>query len=224
MGGMRERRRTRARGAFVAAAALLLAAAPSGDAAGQEGDPPRPLPELYVAAGVLTPLADLAPGGEDGGGLQLSSSAGLRVGGIWWLGPRFGVGASGSWVPVDVERLPSVGPDDEPVPGGQVADADLLTGTVEAVVALPSVGAEIDVRPYLVGGVGLRRLAVEGNPAEAPSATDLLASVGGGFRTDVSERWTLRIEARDQLSVYGSGDGDATQHDLALSVGLGVRF
>ena len=85
------------------------------------------------------------------------------------------------------------------------------------------VGAGVQVEPFLVGGVGLRRLSTEGSIEGAPSATDPLVSFGGGFRTLLSDRWHLRLEARDHLSVYEGADGDRPQHDVAVSVGLGVR-
>lgn len=69
----------RGSGAALAALALLGSAAPSGPAAGQAADPPGASgPEVDAAAVLLTPLADLTPGDETGGGLQLSSSVGLR--------------------------------------------------------------------------------------------------------------------------------------------------
>lgn len=212
-------------GAALAALALLWAAAPSGPAAGQATAPPGASgPEMDAAAVLLAPLSDLTPGDATGGGLQLSSSVGVRVAGIWWLGPRLGVAAGGSWVPVDVDRLASTDPGGDPVPGGRLAAADYLTGSVEAVLSLPPVGPEVEVEPYLLGGVGLRRLSVEGQPDGAPTATDPMVAVGGGFRTVLSDAWLLRLEARDQISRYDGGGGDGrVQHDLTVSVGVGVR-
>ncbi len=208
-------------GAALAVLALLWAAAPSGPAAGQPTGATGP--EVDAAAVLLAPLTDLAPGDETGGGLQLSSSVGIRVAGIWWLGPRLGVAAGGAWVPVDVDRLASTDPGGDPVPGGRLTGADYLTGSVEAVLSLPSLGREVEVEPYLLGGVGLRRLSVEGEPEGAPSATDPMVSFGGGFRTVLSEAWLLRLEARDQVARYDGGAGDRIQHDLTVSVGIGVR-
>lgn len=192
-----------------------------GGATGEDGATGRL--EATAGAVLLTPLADLTPGGELGGGLQLSSSVGVRGSGLWRLGPRLAVGVSGSWVPVDVERLDATTPEGDPVPGDKVADADFLTAGLEATLALSPMGAGVQVEPFLVGGVGLRRLSTEGSIEGAPSATDPLVSFGGGFRTLLSDRWHLRLEARDHLSVYEGADGDRTQHDLAVSVGLGVR-
>lgn len=207
----------------LAAAALLAALMPEGPAAGQAADGPRGGVELDGAVLLLTPLADLTPGDETGGGLQLSSSVGGRATGILWVTPGVGVGASGSWVPVDVDRLASTDPDGNPLPGGRLAGADHLTGSVEAVLSLPSVGVDVQVEPYVLGGVGLRRLAVEEGAEGAPSATDPMVAVGGGFRTFLSDGWLLRLEARDHVSAYDAGGAARIQHDLTVSVGIGVR-
>lgn len=204
---------------LLAAALLCAAGAP---AAAQVADAPPPGLEVDAAAAVLTPLGDLRPGADGAGGLQLSSSAGARGTGIWWLGSRLGVGASGTWAPVDVDRLATADPEGEPVPGGKVADATYLAGSLEAVLSLPPVGTGVQVEPYLVAGAGLRRLAVEGDPAAVPSSTDPLVALGGGFRTLLSDRWLLRLETRDHVTVYGPG-GERIQHDLTVSIGLGVR-
>lgn len=222
-GGDGVRGSTRASGAALVLAALLWAVAPTATAEGQPADGGRSALELDAAALVAAPLTDLTPGTETVGGLQISSSVGMQAAGILWLGPRLGVGASGTWIPVDVKRLAATGPEGEPIPGGRVAGADYLAGSLEAVVTLPSIGADVQVEPYLVGGAGLRRLEVDGDPAEAPSATDPMVTVGGGFRTLLSAGWLLRLEARDHLSLYdGTGD-ERAQHDLTVSVGLGVR-
>lgn len=209
-------------GAALAAAVLLWAAAPWGAAAGQVTDEPGSRLELGGAAILLSPLSNLAPGDEAGGGLQLSSSVGVRAAGIWWLGSRLGVGAGGSWVPVDVDRLAATDPEGTPIPGGRLAGADHLLGSLEVVVVLPSVGADVEVEPYLVGGAGLRRLSVEGTDV-VPSATDPMVTAGGGFRTLLSDAWLLRLEARDQVSRYEAGGNGRTQHDLTVSIGVGVR-
>lgn len=208
----------------LAVLALLWTATSSEPAAGQgTGAPVASGPEVDAAAVLLTPLADLTPGDDTGGGLQLSSSVGVRVAGIWWLGDRLGVAAGGSWVPVDVNRLASTDPGGDPVPGGRLAAADYLAGSVEAVLSLPPTGREVEVEPYLLAGVGLRRLSVEGEPDGAPSATDPMMAFGGGFRTVLSKAWLLRLEVRDQLSRYDGGVGGRVQHDLTVSVGVGVR-
>lgn len=208
--------------ALAAAIALLAAAArPTPAVAQRAGSGPAGL-EVDAGAALLAPLADLTAGGDTGGGLQLSNSAGLRAGGVWWVGSRLAVGVGGSWVPVDVQRLAGADPEGDPVPGVKVADADLLLGSVEAVLVLPAVGEDVQVEPFLVGGAGLRRLSVEGDGP--PSATDPMVAVGGGFRTSLSDRWHLRLEARDHLSAYDAGGGEGrTQHDLSISVGVGVR-
>lgn len=213
----------RSAGAALALTALLWALTPATAAEGQPTDAGPSGLELDGAALVIAPLTDLSPGTETVGGLQVSSSVGMQATGILWLGPRLGVGASGSWIPVDVERLDATGPDGEPIPGGRVAGADYLAGSLEAILSLPSVGTGVEVEPYLLGGAGVRRLGVDGEPPGAPSATDPMVTFGGGFRTLLSSGWLLRLEARDQLSLYDADGDDRAQHDLTVSVGLGVR-
>lgn len=210
-------------GAALVLAALLWAVAPTTAAVGQAADGGRSGVELDAAALVVAPLTDLAPGTETVGGLQISSSVGMQAAGLLWLGPRLAVGAAGTWIPVDVERLAGTGPEGEPIPGERVAGADYLAGSLEAILTLPSIGTDVRVEPYLVGGAGLRRLGVDGNPEEAPSATDPMVTLGGGFRTLLSAGWLLRLEARDHLSLYDGAEDGRAQHDLTVSVGIGLR-
>lgn len=213
----------RAAGASLVLAALAWAMAPTAAAEGQAAHAGRSGPELDAAAVVATPLTNLTPGTETAGGLQISSSVGMQAAGILWLSPRLGVGVAGTWIPVDVEQVAATGPDGQPIPGGPVAGADYLAGSLEAVVTLPPIGTDVQVEPYLVGGAGLRRLGVDGNPEDAPSATDPMVTVGGGFRTLLSAGWLFRLEARDHLSLYDGAGDERAQHDLTVSVGIGVR-
>lgn len=235
-------RSTEGNGALPAAAALLaglLAVGAAAPAAAQEprgaaawtdtaeADPPaRRGLELDLSAAVLAPLADLVQGTPTTGALQLSAGLGLRAGGVWWLGPRFGLGLGGLWVPADVDRQASTGEDggDGVDPGGRVGEADYLAGTAELVVAFPPVGREVRVEPYLVAGLGLRRLSVEADGEPGDGTTDPVAALGGGFRMMLSERLLLRLEARDQVAPADLGGTESRiQHDLTVSVGLGVR-
>lgn len=182
--------------------------------------------ELDLSAAVLTPLADLVEGTPTTGALQLSAGVGLRAGGLWRLGPRIGLGLGGLWVPADVDRQASAGDDggDGADPGGKVGEADYLAGTAELVVAFPPVGREVRVEPYLVAGLGVRRLSVDADGEPVDGTTDPLAALGGGFRMMLTERLLLRLEARDQVASADTGGPESRiQHDLTVSVGLGVR-
>lgn len=221
------------RAALALAAALALpataaAAAPPAAPAPAPGDTVaaghgRSGPELDLSVALLTPLTDLvAPAGTEGA-LQLSAGAGLRAGGIWWLAPRLGLGLGGVWAPADLDRQASVGGDGDAAPGGKVGEADYLAGTVELVLALPAVSERVGVEPFLVAGLGLRRLGLDAGEELPASVTDPLAALGGGFRMLLSERLLLRLEARDQIAPAELGPESRVQHDLTVSVGLGVR-
>lgn len=224
--------------ALVAAALLLTASAgvsrgraatgPCRAAADTAGTVERSGPEIDLEAVLVAPLSDLSPGAGTEGALQMSAGVGARAGGIWWLGSGIGVGAGGLWAPVDLDRQPSAaeGEPDGVDPGGKVGDGDYLVGTVELFVALPTVGREVEVVPYLLGGAGVRHLSVDALAGTDPGldeATGPTGTVGGGFRTILSDHLLLRLEARDQVSSVEAGQESRVQHDLTVSVGLGVR-
>lgn len=180
--------------------------------------------ELSLSAAVLAPLTDLAPASQTRGSLQLSTGAGLRADGIWWLGSGLGVALGGIWVPVDLDREAMAdGGTDDPDPGGKVGEADYLAGTVELVVALPPVSEQVRTEPFLVAGAGLRRLSIDADDGLPGGITDPTATVGGGFRMLLSPRLLLRLEALDRIAPAEVGAETRIQHDLSVSVGLGVR-
>lgn len=182
--------------------------------------------EMNLSAVLLTPLTDLVGGTGTTGALQLSTGVGIRAGGVWWLGPRLGIGIGGVWAPVDVDRQASIVDDGGAGgadPGGEVGEADYLAGTADLVVALPAVSREVRIEPYLVAGLGLRHLSIDAGAELPDEITDPLASFGGGFRMLLSERLLMLIEARDQVAPADLGPETRIQHDLTVSVGLGVR-
>lgn len=215
--------------ATAAALALAATAVPvSTSAATATGDTVtaghgRAGPELHLSAALLTPLADLVPPSGTTGALQLSAGAGARGGGVWWLGPRLGIGLGGVWVPADVDRQASPADGGGTDPGGRVGEADYLAGTAEVVVALPAVSDRVRIEPFLVAGVGLRHLSLDAGEELPDGITDPVAALGGGFRMLVSEGLLLRLEARDQVAPAKLGPETRIQHDLTVSVGLGVR-
>lgn len=227
----------------VALAALLAAGAPAAGQSGvfgtDAGDGPgseaAPRAEFGLSTVLLTPVTDLVEGTETTGGLQLSTGLGVRGSAVWWLGSRLALGLSAAWVSADLDRLPTAEEGEEGFdPGGEVGESDYLAGTAEVVWRLSSVGRSTGVEPYLVGGVGLRRLSTESSdvvpdavtdPVVAVEAgvTDPMVAVGGGFRTLLSSSLLLRLEARDQVSSIDLGAGSSVQHDPIVSVGLAVR-
>ena len=225
-----------ARGLLALCLAAAAAALPSEAARGQEapdraadgGRAPaedRSGPEIDVSAALLTPLADLVQATETRGALQLSTGAGLRAGAVWWIGRSVGVGLGGVWIPADLDRQASAadGEAGEVDPGGKVGEADYLAGMAEVVVALGGVGRDVGVQPYLVAGAGLRRLSIDGGDDLPDGITDPVASLGGGFRMEVARGLLLRLEARDMVAPAEIGPETRIQHDLTVSVGLGIR-
>lgn len=225
---------------LIAAAGAALAPAPAGaQEAGsdalepRDGPPSGPVrsgPELDLSAVFLTPLSDLEGGTATRGALQLSTGAGLRGGALWWLGSRVAVGVGAVWTPADVDRQPVAGDDGSGGgdPGGEVGRADYAAGTAELVLAFPSVGRDVRVEPYVVAGAGVRRLSIEASDDAAgdelpDDLTDPLATVGGGFRMRLSEHLLVRLEARDQVASAEIGSEGRIQHDLTVSMGLGLR-
>mgnify|MGYP006278262083 CR=1 FL=1 len=217
--------------ALLAAGAATPAATqePGGEAAWPDTTeaelPDRSGLEVDLSAAVLTPLADLVPGTPTTGALQLSAGVGLRAGVLWGLGPRIALGLGGLWVPADLDRQASTGDDagDGVDPGGKVGEVDYLAGTADLVLTFPPVSREVRVEPYLVAGLGVRRLSVDAEGEAGDGSTDPVAALGGGFRMLLSERLLLRLEARDQVAPAELGEETRVQHDLSVSVGLGVR-
>jgi opacity protein-like surface antigen len=60
------------------------------------------------------------------------------------------------------------------------------------------VNDEQRLKPYIVGGVGATRFRPQ--PAEARDSTKFSLSIGGGLRIPISERFSVRLEARGFLT------------------------
>jgi opacity protein-like surface antigen len=60
------------------------------------------------------------------------------------------------------------------------------------------VNDEQRLKPYIVGGLGATRFRPQ--PAEARDSTNFSLSLGGGLRIPVSERFSVRLEARGFLT------------------------
>jgi hypothetical protein len=78
-------------------------------------------------------------------------------------------------------------------------------------------------RPFLVGGVGAKTYDFDGLDARS----HFMWNVGAGVDVALHPKASLRLEARDYMSLFASeiaGIDDELQHDLALSAGLSFRL
>lgn len=191
-------------------------------AAAQEApDPPRGA-EIYATGSVLAPLSRLSSSAASFA-TEVSSAGGISAGGVWWLGPRLGVGAHGVWAPANLNLVPStftgVVPDD-------LGDADYTAGFASVVVRLALSGPAAAVEPFASAGLGARRLGLDpiASP-EARTSTDLAGTLAAGASVRSFGPLALRFELRDVISTYDATEsGEAeTQHDLLVSVGLSAR-
>lgn len=209
--------------AVVAAAAVALpAAAPS--VAAQETGASRADrgPEVSLSGAVLTPLASLTRS-DVSFDTEVSSSAAVTGALTWWVGRNLGVSGRGTWAPAKLSLrgapLGAAVPDD-------LGDAEYLAGLVEVSYRFLPGGAASMLRPFVSAGGGVRDLSLDPVAApEARSATDPVATVAAGTHVRAWEDLSLRVELRDLVSPYDSGEtGDSRiQHDVFVSVGLSLR-
>jgi hypothetical protein len=79
------------------------------------------------------------------------------------------------------------------------------------------------VQPFLIGGLGAKTYDFDGmDPVH-----HLMWNVGAGVDVALHPRASLRLEARDYMSLFDpeiAGMDDEIQHDLALSAGLSFRL
>lgn len=200
--------------ALVLAAAALLPAPP---AAAQEE--PRRL-EVMAVGGAVAPLAQLTSDPET---FATEVSTSLAYGGslVVWLTPAVGASAHVLRAPAELNVEPTefIGA----VPN-DLGSADYLAAVVGLTVRLRPSGAAAVVEPYASLGGGVRRLAFD--PIAQPDvedATDPVFSAAAGVYVRFSGGAWLRLELRDHVSRFASRSGTLTQHDVAATVGLGVR-
>lgn len=196
--------------------ALLVAALP---AEGQEGSGRL---EVMAVGGAVAPLGQLTSDPET---FATEVSTSLAYGGslAWWLTPALGASAHVLRAPAELNVEPTefIGA----VPN-DLGSADYLAAVAGLTVRLRPSGAAAILEPFASVAGGVRRL--EFDPIAEPEVTDstdpVLSAAAGVYVRFYGGSW-LRLELRDYLSRFesASGAGTRTQHDVAVTVGLGVR-
>lgn len=198
---------------------LVAALLPAPPAAAQE-EPERL--EVMAVGGAVAPLAQLTSDPET---FATEVSTSLAYGGAvgYWVTPALGAGAHVLRAPAELNVEPTefVGA----VPN-DLGSADYLTAVAGLTYRLRLSGPAAIIQPYASLGGGLRRL--EFDPIaerDVEDATDPVASAAAGVYIQFYGGSWLRLELRDYLSRFDSGVGAEarTQHEIAVTVGLGVR-
>lgn len=135
--------------------------------------------------------------------LALGGRAALRV------SERLGIGGTVLYSPATLTS-------------GSGAEADLGVWMYGLDVSYHALAAGARARPFVVGGVGGKTYDLEGFDTE----TDLMWNAGAGVDVALHPRASLRLEARDYMSLFDPelSLDEEIQHDLALTVGLNFNF
>lgn len=200
---------------MILAAALAVALSPRGSAA----QSPDVKVEITPALGGTLFLADLPSSfrltSEDGqpvvvdrpemdDALAVGGRAAVRV------GSKLGIGGSVLYSPGTLTYT-----------GGE---SDLGVWLYGVDVSYHARSPEAPARPFVIGGIGGKTYDVEGFDHE----TDLMWNVGAGVDVALHPRASLRLEARDYMSLFDPELelelDEEVQHDLALTIGLNLSF
>jgi hypothetical protein len=157
-----------------------------------------------------------------------ASSAAAQVNFSLGAGPTIGIGDLGDATDMGYHAQLSAGFAVPVLPVGLRADGmftrlpfagegdgnyQVISGTLNAVVNIPSVG----ITPYLIGGVGFYNSKFDFDEADSESDTDLGVNVGAGIRFGLPG---LGVFAEARLhNIFG--DGDSVR---MVPITLGVRF
>ena len=149
-----------------------------------------------VGVGLAVPVGDFAD--ETGGGAQ--SGGGTALAGVEWMpeGRRFGLRLDGAYNRFCTSACDEAG-------GDLDVRYRFLNANLGALVELP-VGAEGNLRPYLLAGVGVYSYKLEGDDVPAvvdASETDFGVNGGLGVTYDLG-RWGVFAEGRFH-NVFANG-------------------
>jgi outer membrane protein W len=179
--------------------------------------------ELTGHVGAILPLAELANQG-DTIKAELSTKPVFGASLDYWFGESWGVGFTAG-----ITRPNLIVSTVDPVSGFPATD-DL--GTVDYVHAegtllyrpqLP--GAAAVLLPYFGVGAGIRSLSFS-EDAGVADTDDVVLILNAGGHARLSDRVHLRIDVRDLISSFDAAEFEDSkrQHDVLLSVGLGVKL
>ena len=141
-----------------------------------------------VGIGLAVPVGDFAD--EPGGGAQ--SGGGTALAGVEWMpeGKRFGLRIDGAYNRFCTSACDEAG-------GDLDVRYRFLNASLDGLMELP-VGAEGNLRPYLLAGVGVYSYKLEGDDVPAAlneSETDFGVNGGLGVTYDLG-RWGVFAESR----------------------------
>lgn len=175
-----------------------------------------------VAAQNVNPLADrvtlsAAFGGLSGAAnLNQAGSADWRLGwagsvdASYWILPRVGIRASGTWA-------------QDSLRGGAIAGRGTFNKfayDADIVLRYPLAAGSSTIVPYVLGGAG----AISLHQLDSDSTwTKFAGNYGAGIEYRLS-RVGLRVEGRDYVYKFDRFGFDKTQHDIAWQGGVTVSF
>ncbi len=179
--------------------------------------------ELTGHVGAILPLAELANQG-DTIKAELSTKPVFGASLDYWFGGSWGVAFTAG-----IAQPNLIVSTVDPVSGFPVSD-DL--GSVDYVHAegtllyrpqLP--GAAAILLPYFGVGAGIRSLSFSADAGVADT-DDVVLILNAGGHARLSDRVHLRIDVRDLISTFDAAEFEDSkrQHDVLLSVGLGVKL
>jgi len=179
--------------------------------------------ELTGHIGALLPLAELANEG-DSIKAELSTKPVFGASLDYWFGGSWGVGFTAG-----ISQPNLIVSTVDPVSGFPVSDdlgsVDYLhaEGTLLYRPQLP--GAAAIMLPYFGVGAGIRSLSFS-EDAGVADTEDVVLILNAGGHVKLGDRVHLRIDVRDLISSFDAAafEDSKRQHDVLLSVGLGVKL
>jgi hypothetical protein len=219
--------RTRwARGATFGLALTLWLAGPGAAQMADEADERIAEPtgfEIGAFVGWVSPLSNLTEDPDAPFATVVNPYVSFGAEAVYWLSPRFGIGAFGLFAPSELRATQLV----DPMTPADLGDANYITAVANVVYQVPVSGTATLVRPYFALGAGIRHLDLDETQAtEATSSTDPVGTLAAGVRIPFSAGISLWTELRDIASYYESPiTGDSRlQNDIAITIGVGTRI
>ncbi len=177
--------------------------------------------EFTALVGWLAPLASLTDDPASFGTL-LAPSVMYSGDVTLWTSNHIGIGITGIYAASKLKALATqfqgAIPDD-------LGDVDYLAGMVNLTYRIRSAGSAGSLEPYFTIGGGVKHLGVDliAKP-EVVSSTDPMGTLALGIWVPINSWLRFRGEMRDLVSSFASPSSGVTkmQHDIALTIGLGI--